>query len=55
MMIHKISVPTPFAVGDVNSYLLKGDALTLVDVGPKTEEALVALKTGDKRSGLCTI
>lgn len=51
IMIHKISVPTPFAVGDVNSYLLKGDVLTLVDVGPKTEEALVALKKGIQEAG----
>lgn len=50
-MIHKIIIPTPFAVGDVNSYILKGDALTLVDVGPKTEEALEALKAGIKEAG----
>ncbi|WP_186321360.1 MBL fold metallo-hydrolase [Bacillus sp. FJAT-22090] len=50
-MIHKITVPTPFAVGDVNSYLLKGDALTLIDVGPKTEEALAALTAGIKEAG----
>ncbi|MFJ7973620.1 MBL fold metallo-hydrolase [Psychrobacillus sp. NPDC096389] len=50
-MIHKISVPTPFAVGDVNSYLLKGDALTLIDVGPKTEEARQALFAGIKEAG----
>lgn len=37
--ITKITLPTPYAVGDVNVYLLKGDALTLVDVGPLTEEA----------------
>ncbi|QFF99332.1 MBL fold metallo-hydrolase [Psychrobacillus glaciei] len=51
MTIHKITMPTPFAVGDVNAYLVKGDALTLVDAGPKTEEALVALSTGIKEAG----
>lgn len=51
MKIHKITIPTPFAVGDVNAYLIKGDALTLVDAGPKTEEALVALTTGIKDAG----
>ena len=51
-MIQKIIIPTPFAVGDVNSYLIKGDALTLVDAGPKTEEALVAIKAGNKSSRL---
>lgn len=44
-------MPTPFAVGDVNSYLVKGDSLTLFDVGPKTEEALVALTNGIKEAG----
>lgn len=38
--IAKISLPTPFPVGDVNVYLVKGERLTLVDTGPKTEEAL---------------
>ncbi|WP_042458109.1 MBL fold metallo-hydrolase [Neobacillus dielmonensis] len=37
--IAKITLPTPFPVGDVNIYLIKGDALTLVDAGPKTKEA----------------
>ncbi|MBM7584529.1 glyoxylase-like metal-dependent hydrolase (beta-lactamase superfamily II) [Bacillus pakistanensis] len=41
--IAKITLPTPFAVGDVNIYLIKGDALTLIDVGPKTDEALKSL------------
>lgn len=50
-MIHKITIPTPFAVGDVNSYLLKGDTLTLIDVGPKTEQALVSLTEGIKEAG----
>jgi len=38
----KITVPTPFAVGDVNMYLIKGDRLTLIDAGVKTEEAWIA-------------
>ncbi|WP_243290157.1 MBL fold metallo-hydrolase [Bacillus sp. FJAT-47783] len=37
--ITMLSLPTPFPVGDVNVYLIKGDALTLVDAGPKTDEA----------------
>lgn len=37
--IAKLTLPTPFRVGDVNVYVIKGDRLTLVDVGPKTEEA----------------
>lgn len=50
-MIHKIVIPTPFAVGDVNAYLVKGEALTLIDAGPKTEEALTALTVGIKETG----
>ncbi|MFC7783441.1 MULTISPECIES: MBL fold metallo-hydrolase [unclassified Rossellomorea] len=41
--IAKITLSTPFAVGDVNVYLVKGDALTLVDAGPLTESAWVQL------------
>ncbi|AXM89928.1 MBL fold metallo-hydrolase [Anoxybacillus ayderensis] len=37
--LHRIVVPTPFAVGDVNMYIVKGDRLTLIDAGVKTEEA----------------
>ncbi|MDZ5471105.1 MBL fold metallo-hydrolase (plasmid) [Bacillus sp. 31A1R] len=37
--IAKISLPTPFPVGDVNVYVVKGNRLTLVDVGPKTDQA----------------
>ncbi|RDI41243.1 MBL fold metallo-hydrolase [Falsibacillus pallidus] len=37
--IAKLTVPTPFAVGDVNMYIVKGEKLTLIDAGPKTEEA----------------
>ncbi|WP_027407688.1 MBL fold metallo-hydrolase [Anoxybacteroides tepidamans] len=37
--IYRITVPTPFAVGDVNMYVIKGERLTLVDAGVKTEEA----------------
>ncbi|TMU86665.1 MBL fold metallo-hydrolase [Bacillus sp. BHET2] len=37
--IAKITLSTPFAVGDVNVYVVKGDALTLVDVGPLTDTA----------------
>ncbi|MEK5137185.1 MBL fold metallo-hydrolase [Priestia sp. FSL W8-0001] len=37
--IHKFTLPTPFAVGDVNVYVLKGESITLIDAGVKTEEA----------------
>lgn len=37
--VHRIVVPTPWAVGPVNLYLLGDDPLTLVDAGPRTPEA----------------
>ncbi|RNF41108.1 MBL fold metallo-hydrolase [Planococcus salinus] len=52
MSLHKIVIPTNFAVGDVNSYLLKGDMLTLIDAGPKTPEAWEALKFGLKQANV---
>ena len=51
MEIHKIVIPTPYAVGDVNAFLVKGDALTLFDAGPKTEEAYEAIKWGLRAAG----
>lgn len=42
--LFKLSIPTPFPVGPVNVFLLKGDNLVLIDTGPKTKEALEALK-----------
>ena len=51
MDITKIILPTPYPVGDVNAYLLKGDTLTLFDAGPKTEETYDALKWGIRSAG----
>lgn len=51
MQVHKIIIPTPYAVGDVNAFLVKGEALTLFDAGPKTDEALAAIKYGVKQAG----
>lgn len=41
----QLSIPTPFAVGDVHAYVLKGEAVTLVDCGPLTNEAQHAFVT----------
>ncbi|TFD92210.1 MBL fold metallo-hydrolase [Jeotgalibacillus sp. R-1-5s-1] len=38
-VLHQLTIPTPFAVGDVHIYVLKGDTVTLVDTGPRTKEA----------------
>ncbi|KIL49005.1 hypothetical protein KP77_22160 [Jeotgalibacillus alimentarius] len=37
-VIHQLTIPTPFAVGDVHTYLLVDDAVTLIDTGPDTAE-----------------
>ncbi|RSD27343.1 MBL fold metallo-hydrolase [Mesobacillus subterraneus] len=43
--IAKLTLPTPFPVGDVNAYLIKGDRLTLVDAGTKTKESWESFKS----------
>lgn len=42
--IHRIPVPTPFAIGDVGVYLVEGDEPALVDAGPNSATALGALE-----------
>jgi glyoxylase-like metal-dependent hydrolase (beta-lactamase superfamily II) len=42
--IHRLSVPTPFAVGRVNVYLIDDDPLTLVDAGPNSGSSLDVLQ-----------
>ncbi|MGB7587571.1 MAG: MBL fold metallo-hydrolase [Solirubrobacterales bacterium] len=38
--IHCLRIPTPFAVGRVNCYLLEDEPLTLIDTGPNSGKAL---------------
>lgn len=45
-LLTRIALPTPFAIGPVNVYLLRTDPLVLVDAGPRTPEALAALEQG---------
>jgi glyoxylase-like metal-dependent hydrolase (beta-lactamase superfamily II) len=42
--IHLLRIPTPFAVGRVNCYLIDDDPLTLVDTGPNSGKALDELQ-----------
>lgn len=44
--LHRITLPTPFAVGPVHTYLAEGEPLTLIDTGLDTEDALTALHAG---------
>ena len=44
--IHRIEVPTPFAVGRVNVYLIEDEPLTLVDTGPNSATSFEELTNG---------
>jgi glyoxylase-like metal-dependent hydrolase (beta-lactamase superfamily II) len=41
--VHRLPIPTPFAVGKVNSYLIEGERTTLVDTGPNSGRSLDVL------------
>jgi glyoxylase-like metal-dependent hydrolase (beta-lactamase superfamily II) len=49
--IISISLPTPFYIGPVNVYLIAEDPITLIDTGPKTKEAVEALRSGLRKAG----
>jgi len=49
--IHCIALPTPFAVGRVNTYLIEDDPLTLLDTGPNSGKALDELEQALARHG----
>ena len=44
--IHRIRIPTPFAVGRVNVYLIEDEPLTLVDAGPNSATSFDELTSG---------
>lgn len=48
----RMPLPTPFAVGDVNAYLINAEPLTLVDTGTATLPAENALKLAFAAEGL---
>ncbi|MCM3719656.1 MBL fold metallo-hydrolase [Fictibacillus phosphorivorans] len=47
-----VTLPTPFDVGPVNCCLLIGDAVTLIDSGPRTAEAREVLQSSLKENRL---
>ena len=49
--IHCLSIPTPFAVGRVNCYLIDDDPLTLIDTGPNSGKALDQLERALREHG----
>ena len=42
--VHRLAIPTPFAVGRVNCWLIEDDPLTLVDTGPNSGSSLDSLE-----------
>jgi glyoxylase-like metal-dependent hydrolase (beta-lactamase superfamily II) len=54
MRIEKLIIPTPFPVGPINVYLIVDDPITLVDTGPKTDEAIPALRDQLRKIGFKT-
>ena len=49
--IHTLRIPTPFAVGRVNCFLIEDEPLTLVDTGPNSGKALDELQNQLKELG----
>jgi glyoxylase-like metal-dependent hydrolase (beta-lactamase superfamily II) len=44
--VHRMAIPTPFAVGRVNVYLIEDEPLTLVDAGPNSGTSFDVLQRG---------
>jgi glyoxylase-like metal-dependent hydrolase (beta-lactamase superfamily II) len=44
--IHRLAIPTPFAVGRVNVYLIEDEPLTLIDTGPNSATSFEELTKG---------
>ncbi len=49
--IHRLAIPTPFAVGRVNVFLIDDDPLTLVDTGPNSGTSFDELQRGLRALG----
>ncbi|HEU4656116.1 MAG TPA: MBL fold metallo-hydrolase [Capillimicrobium sp.] len=49
--IRCLPIPTPFAVGRVNCYLIEDEPLTLLDTGPNSGKALDELERGLREHG----
>jgi glyoxylase-like metal-dependent hydrolase (beta-lactamase superfamily II) len=44
--VHRLAIPTPFAVGRVNVYLVEDEPLTLIDAGPNSGTSFDELERG---------
>ncbi len=52
MKIHTLRVPTPFPIGPVNLFLIAEDPITLIDTGPKMDDAFRSLRDQVEDLGL---
>jgi glyoxylase-like metal-dependent hydrolase (beta-lactamase superfamily II) len=50
--VHRLELPTPFAIGPVSTYVLRGEPLTVVDPGPRRDKTRAALEDGLRALGL---
>lgn len=50
--VETLSLPTPYAVGPVNAYVIVGEPMTMIDAGVNTVDAENALKLGFAAKGL---
>ena len=50
--VHRLELPTPFAIGPVSCWVLRGAPLTLVDPGPRRDGTRAALEDGLRELGL---
>lgn len=49
--VYCLAIPTPFAVGRVNCYLIEDDPLTLLDTGPNSATSLTTLEAALEAHG----
>jgi glyoxylase-like metal-dependent hydrolase (beta-lactamase superfamily II) len=50
--LHPLELPTPFAIGPVSCYVLRGEPMALVDPGPRRDKTRAALDAGLAGLGL---
>lgn len=51
-LVFPLSIPTPFEIGEVYSYLIRDEKIVLIDVGPYTSEAHELLRKHCSANGL---
>jgi glyoxylase-like metal-dependent hydrolase (beta-lactamase superfamily II) len=49
--IHQLEMPTPFAIGNINCFLIEDEPLTLIDTGPNSGRTLDTMQESLARHG----